>query len=39
LDTKWSTVTAVPEPHEYALAAGLGLFGFAAHRRFSLKRV
>ena len=23
----------VPEPHEYAMLAGLGLFGFAAYRR------
>ena len=26
-------VTVVPEPHEYAMLAGLGLFGFAAYRR------
>ena len=26
-------VSVVPEPHEYAMLAGLGLFGFAAYRR------
>ncbi len=27
------TITDVPEPHEYAMMAGLGLLGFAAWRR------
>jgi len=30
--------TPVPEPHEYAAAAGLGLFGFAAYRRWRARR-
>lgn len=31
-------ITPVPEPHEYALVAGLGLLGFAAYRRWHLKQ-
>jgi hypothetical protein len=31
-------VTAVPEPREYAAMAGLSLLGFAAYRRWFLKR-
>lgn len=31
------TLTAVPEPHEYALAASLGLLGFAGYRRWMLR--
>jgi hypothetical protein len=30
------TLTIVPEPHEYALMAGLGLAGFAGYRRWRL---
>jgi hypothetical protein len=30
--------TPVPEPHEYAAAAGLGLLGFAAYRRWHARR-
>lgn len=33
-----ATASPVPEPHEYALAAGLGLVGFAAYRRRSKSR-
>ncbi len=32
------TFTAVPEPHEYALVFGLGLFGFALWRRRQQRR-
>jgi hypothetical protein len=31
--------TPVPEPHEYAMIAGLGLIGFAAARRRLMNRV
>jgi hypothetical protein len=31
-------ITAVPEPHEYALLAALGLLGFAVYRRRALQR-
>ena len=31
-------VTPVPEPHEYAMMFGLGLFGFAIYRRRALAR-
>lgn len=31
------TFTAVPEPHEYALVAALGLFGFAMYRRWAAR--
>lgn len=30
-------LVAVPEPHEYALVAGLALIGFAAFRRFKVR--
>lgn len=34
----WSiSFTEVPEPSEYAMLAGLGLIGFAAYRRYSVK--
>ena len=33
-----ATASPVPEPHEYALAAGFGLVGFAAYRRRSKSR-
>lgn len=32
-----SNVTVVPEPHEYAMVAGLGLLGFAVFRRIRAK--
>lgn len=31
--TAFDAISLVPEPHEYALIAGLGLIGFAAQRR------
>lgn len=31
------SISAVPEPHEYAMFAGLGLIGFAVYRRYSVK--
>ncbi len=34
---QFDSFTAVPEPHEYAMFAGLGLIGFAAYRRYSVK--
>jgi len=36
--TQWGlTFTNVPEPSQYAMLAGLGLIGFAAYRRFTVK--
>lgn len=36
--TNWGlNFIAVPEPHQYALIAGLALIGFALYRRYSLK--
>lgn len=32
------SLTAAPEPHEYALVASLGLVGFAAYRRWSERK-
>ncbi|MBM3833589.1 MAG: hypothetical protein FJ403_10030 [Verrucomicrobia bacterium] len=32
------TLTSTPEPHEYAAVAGVALLGFAAYRRFQLRR-
>ena len=34
IDSFQVKATHVPEPHEYALMAGLGLVGFAGYRRF-----
>jgi hypothetical protein len=37
--TTWGLeFTAVPEPHAYAMMAGLALLGFGAYRRFAAKR-
>lgn len=36
--TSWGlNFAAVPEPHQYAMIAGLALIGFALYRRFALK--
>lgn len=34
---QFDSMTAVPEPHQYALLAGLGLIGFAGYRRLTQK--
>lgn len=34
---QFDSISAVPEPHQYAMLAGLGLIGFAAYRRYATK--